>query len=49
MAHRLSTIKECDRIIVIDDGKIVEDGNYDELIAANGFFAELVENQRVDV
>ena len=49
VAHRLSTIKECDRIIVIDDGKIVEDGNYDELIAANGFFAELVENQRVDV
>lgn len=49
IAHRLSTIKECDRILVLNDGKIVEDGNYDELIAQNGYFAELVENQRVDV
>ena len=49
IAHRLSTIKQCDRIIVLDKGKIIEDGSYDELIAANGFFAELVERQRVDV
>ncbi len=48
IAHRLSTIKQCDRIIVLDKGKIIEDGSYDELIAANGFFAELVERQRVD-
>ncbi len=41
IAHRLSTIKQCDRIIVLDRGKIIEDGKYDELIAKNGFFAEL--------
>lgn len=49
IAHRLSTIKHCDRIIVLDKGKIVEDGTYDQLIANNGFFAELVERQRLDV
>lgn len=49
IAHRLSTIKECDRILVLDQGKIIEDGTYEELIAQNGFFAELVERQRVDL
>jgi ABC-type bacteriocin/lantibiotic exporter with double-glycine peptidase domain len=49
IAHRLSTIRHCDRIIVLQDGKIAEDGTYDELIAKNGYFAELVERQRVDV
>lgn len=49
IAHRLSTIKQCDRIIVLDKGHIVEDGTYDELIENNGFFAELVERQRVEV
>ncbi len=48
IAHRLSTIRQCDRIIVLDKGRIIEDGTYDELIAQNGFFAELVERQRVD-
>ena len=47
IAHRLSTIRHCDRILVMDGGKIIEDGNYDELIARKGFFAELVERQRV--
>ncbi|MGN0597544.1 MAG: NHLP bacteriocin export ABC transporter permease/ATPase subunit [Ruminiclostridium sp.] len=49
IAHRLSTIKQCDRIIVLDKGHIVEDGTYEELIEKNGFFAELVERQRVEV
>lgn len=49
IAHRLSTIRHCDRIIVLDKGKIIEDGTYDQLIAKNGFFAELVERQRLDV
>ena len=49
IAHRLSTIKQCDRIIVLDKGHIVEDGTYDELIEKNGFFADLVERQRVEV
>lgn len=48
IAHRLSTIKQCDRIIVLNKGKIIEDGTYDELIAQEGFFAELVERQRLD-
>lgn len=48
IAHRLSTIRQCDRIIVLDHGKIVEDGTYDELIAKDGFFAELVARQRLD-
>ena len=48
IAHRLSTIRACDRIIVLDQGKIIEDGTYDELIAKKGFFAELVDRQRLD-
>ncbi len=48
IAHRLSTIQNCDRIIVLDKGKIVEDGSYEELIAKKGFFAELVERQRLE-
>ena len=48
IAHRLSTIRHCDRILVLDGGRIVEDGTYDELIEKGGFFAELVERQRLD-
>jgi len=48
IAHRLSTIRQCDRILVLEKGKIIEDGTYDELIANNGYFAELVERQRVE-
>jgi NHLM bacteriocin system ABC transporter ATP-binding protein len=47
IAHRLSTIMQCDRIIVLDKGKIVEDGSYEQLIANQGFFADLVERQRL--
>ena len=47
--HRLSTIRNCDRILVLDKGRILEDGTYEELIAKNGYFAELVERQRLDV
>lgn len=48
IAHRLSTIRHCDRILVLDGGKVIEEGTYDELIAQNGYFAELVERQRLD-
>ena len=48
IAHRLSTIRSCDRIIYLEGGKIVEDGNYEELIARKGKFAELVARQRLD-
>ncbi len=49
IAHRLSTIRNCDRILVLDKGHIMEDGTYEELIAKNGFFANLVARQRLDV
>ena len=49
IAHRLSTIQHADRIIYLDGGRIVEDGTYDELIAKNGYFADLVERQRLDI
>lgn len=48
IAHRLSTIRQCDRIIVLDKGRIIEDGTYEELIEQNGFFADLVERQRLE-
>lgn len=48
IAHRLSTIKHCDRILVLDGGKIIEEGTYEQLVENNGFFAELVERQRLD-
>lgn len=48
IAHRLSTIRQCDRILVLDKGKIAEDGSYEELIAQNGYFAELIARQRLD-
>ena len=49
IAHRLSTIRHCDRILVLDGGHIIEDGKYDELIEKGGFFATLVERQRLDL
>lgn len=48
VAHRLSTIKNCDRIIYLEDGKIKEDGTYEELMALNGSFKELVEKQQIN-
>ena len=48
IAHRLSTIKHCDRILVLEGGQITEQGTYEELIAKNGFFAELIKRQRTD-
>lgn len=45
IAHRLSTIMQCDRIIVLDQGRIVEEGTYEQLTGKNGLFRQLVENQ----
>lgn len=48
VAHRLSTIKNCDRIIVLQDGKIVEQGTYTALMDQNGLFHQLAARQLVD-
>ena len=45
VAHRLSTIQEADVILVMRDGKIVEQGNHEKLLAANGFYKKLFEAQ----
>ncbi|HSI61570.1 MAG TPA: ATP-binding cassette domain-containing protein, partial [Candidatus Saccharimonadia bacterium] len=45
IAHRLSTVKRADQIIVLDQGRIVEVGNHRELVAKGGFYFNLVRNQ----
>lgn len=45
VAHRLSTIREADSILVMKDGKIIEQGNHDTLLAQNGFYATLYNSQ----
>lgn len=48
IAHRLSTIRSADRILVIDKGKIVEEGTHNELIAKKGFYYSLYTNQFIE-
>lgn len=45
VAHRLSTIREADIILVMKDGKIIEQGNHESLLAADGFYANLYNSQ----
>jgi ATP-binding cassette subfamily B protein len=45
IAHRLSTVREAEQILVIDAGRVVERGSHEELLAAGGLYAELYETQ----
>ena len=45
VAHRLSTLKNADQIVVLDKGKVVEIGNHEELTAKRGAYYNLVKNQ----
>ena len=45
VAHRLSTIINCDRIIVIKNGELVEEGSHSQLLTRGGVYASLVERQ----
>ena len=48
VAHRLSTIRSCDRILVLQNGTIAEEGNYERLMARRGLFYQLASRQLVD-
>jgi ATP-binding cassette subfamily B protein len=45
IAHRLATVLECDRILVIDQGRIVEEGTHESLVAKGGLYARLARLQ----
>lgn len=47
IAHRLSTIRSCSRILYLGDGRILEEGTYDELMAKKGLFADMVARQQL--
>ena len=49
VAHRLSTIKNADLILVLKDGDIIEQGTHKELLAKGGFYADLYNSQFEDV
>jgi ATP-binding cassette subfamily B protein len=49
IAHRLSTIKDADKILVMDQGDIIEQGRHEELLAKNGFYADLYNSQFEEV
>ena len=49
IAHRLATIKRADNIIVMDEGRVIEQGRHDALLAQRGRYWEMIEHQRLDI
>jgi ATP-binding cassette subfamily B protein len=48
IAHRISAVKHCDEIIVLDNGRIAERGNHQQLMELNGIYAEMYQKQLLD-
>ena len=47
IAHRVSTVRRADHIIILDDGRVAEEGSRDELVARDGIYAELCRRQEL--
>jgi ATP-binding cassette subfamily B multidrug efflux pump len=48
ISHRVSTVREAERIYVLDHGRIVEEGSHEELLALNGYYADLYQKQLLE-
>ena len=48
IAHRTSTVRDADQIVVLKDGQIIERGTHDELLARQGYYADLYQKQSLE-
>ena len=48
VSHRISTVKDCDRIVVLADGEITESGTHAELLALSGYYRDLYDRQQLE-